>query len=192
MKEKKNQTKARTRNYATVIYPESAPSNWKELLQEQMIPCFISPIHDSDLNPDGEKKKPHYHVLILFDGVKTIDQAKEIINSFGGVGCERVNSIRGYARYLCHLDNPEKAQYKVDDVISFCGADYISVVSLPSDKYIAISDMLEFCKNNEIYAFSDLVDYARENRQDWFVTLCDNGTYIVKEYLKSSSWKLSH
>lgn len=192
MKEKKNQTKARTRNFATVIYPESAPSNWKELLQEQMIPCFISPIHDSDLNPDGEKKKPHYHVLILFDGVKTIDQAKEIINSFGGVGCERVNSIRGYARYLCHLDNPEKAQYKVDDVISLCGANYISVVSLPSDKYIAISDMLEFCKNNEIYAFSDLVDYARENRQDWFVTLCDNGTYIVKEYLKSSSWKLSH
>lgn len=192
MDKQKNQTKARTRNYATVVYPESAPVDWIDILQKHMIPCIISPLHDKDINPGGESKKPHHHVLLLFDGVKTVDQAKEVFQSIGGVGCERVNSIRGYARYLCHLDNPEKHQYSVNDVRCLCGADFISVISLPSDKYIAIADMLEFCKNNEIYAFSDLVDYARENRQDWFVTLCDNGTYIVKEYLKSASWKLSH
>lgn len=47
----------------------------------------------------------------MFDGVKTIEQAKDLFEQIGGVGCEKVNSIRGYARYLCHLDNPEKAQY---------------------------------------------------------------------------------
>ena len=35
----------RTRNYATVIYPESAPDNWMQILSESKIPMFISPLH---------------------------------------------------------------------------------------------------------------------------------------------------
>ena len=101
----------RTRNFATIIYEESAPENWREILSDLLIPCFISPYHDSDINPNGEPKKPHWHVLIMFDSVKTMEQAKEIFDKVGGVGCEKVNSLRGYARYLCHLDNPEKFQY---------------------------------------------------------------------------------
>ena len=54
--------KGRTRNFATVIYPESAPSDWKEILNQEFIPAFISPLHDRDTNPTGEPKKPHYHV----------------------------------------------------------------------------------------------------------------------------------
>lgn len=35
----------RTRNFATVVYPESAPDNWKGILEEQCIPAFISPLN---------------------------------------------------------------------------------------------------------------------------------------------------
>lgn len=100
----------RTRSYACVLYPESAPENWRDILSDFHIPCLISPLHDKDVNPTGEKKKAHYHVLLLFDSVKSETQAREIFEAFGGVGCEKVNSVRGYARYLCHLDNPEKVQ----------------------------------------------------------------------------------
>ena len=101
----------RTRNFATVVYPESAPDNWQSILEEQFVPAFISPLHDSDLNPTGEPKKEHYHVVIMYDSVKTMEQAQDLFQKIGGVGCERVQSIRGYARYLCHLDNPDKHQY---------------------------------------------------------------------------------
>mgnify|MGYP001119512819 CR=1 FL=1 len=84
----KSSGRGRTRNYATVVYPESADKNWKENLVQQFVPVFVSPLHDKDENPTGEKKKPHYHVLIMFDGVKTKDQAKAVIEAFGGVGCE--------------------------------------------------------------------------------------------------------
>lgn len=49
----------RTRNWATVLYPSSdnTPTNWKEVLQEQLIPTFISPLHDRDYNGTGELKK---------------------------------------------------------------------------------------------------------------------------------------
>lgn len=183
---------SRYRNYACVVYPESAPENWQEILAEQFVPAFVSPLHDKDTNPTGEPKKPHYHVIIMFDSTKTVEQAKEIFEPIKGVGCEVVKSIRGYARYLCHLDNPEKAQYSVEDVRSICGADYTHVIGLAIDKYKAIREMKEFCKTNGIYAYCDLFDYACDERADWFRVLCDNGTVVIKEYLKSKTWKLKH
>lgn len=104
----KKNSPSRTRIYGTVVYPDSAPENWKDIISSEFVPTFISPFHDSDINPDGEIKKPHYHVMVMYDGVKTKEQFEEFRNRFGGVGTEIIASKRGYARYLCHLDNPEK------------------------------------------------------------------------------------
>ncbi len=181
--------RGRTRNFATVIYPESAPSDWKSILSEQCIPCFVSPLHDMDVNPDGEPKKPHFHVMLMFDGVKSIDQVKPIFDLIGGVGCEKVVSTRGYARYLCHLDNPEKYQYNTEDVIAYGGADYITTIGLTTDKYKAIGEMIDYCAENNIYSYSRLLEWCRINRFDWFRVLCDSGTFVIKEYLKSKTWE---
>lgn len=189
MSKEKSTRVSRTRNYATVIYPESAPENWQDILAEQFIPAFISPFHDSDVNPDGTVKKPHYHVMLMFDGVKTREQVQVVFDSIGGVGCEVIQSIRGYARYLCHLDNPEKHQYDIGMVRSLSGADYPSVISLAIDKYKAITEMSDFCVAQNIDCFADLFEYCKDNRQDWYRVLCDNGAYIMKEYLKSRYWK---
>ena len=188
MSNDKSNGKGRTRNFATVVYPESASENWQDILASQFIPAFISPLHDKDINPTGEPKKAHYHVLIMFDSVKTKEQAEEIFNLIGGVGCEKVNSIRGYARYLCHLDNPDKAQYEQSEVRSMGGADYVGTIGLVIDKYKAISEMIDYCKENNIISYSDLLEYCRLERFDWFRVLCDNGTVVMKEYLKSKSW----
>lgn len=185
-KEKKGS--ARTRNFATVVYPESAPHDWRGILAEQFVPAFISPIHNLDVNPGGEVKKEHYHVIIMFDGVKTTEQAAAVFEKIGGVGCEVVQSLRGYARYLCHLDNPEKHQYQTDDVCQLCGADYTAVIGLATDRYKAIAEMIDFCRNNEVFAYAELMEYAMLHRSDWFRVLCDNGTVVVKEYLKSLMW----
>lgn len=184
----KNSTK-RTRNYGTVVYPDSAPQDWQNILAEQFIPALISPLHDKDTNPDNnEQKKAHYHVMIMFDSVKTKEQAIEVFRSIGGVGCEVIQSRRGYARYMCHMDNPEKFQYKQDDVRALGGADYIDIIGLVTDKYKAIGEMIDYCKEYNIYSYSDLLEYCRVERFDWFRVLCDNGTVVMKEYLKSRSW----
>lgn len=192
MLQKKTSGRGRTRNYATVIYPDSAPLDWQDILSGFFVPGFISPLHDSDLNPTGELKKAHYHVMIMFDSVKTADQAKEIFESIGGVGCEKINSVRGYARYLCHLDNPEKAQYNQANVCSLCGADYSGIIGLVTDKYKAIGEMIDYCKESNVYSYSDLLEYCRVERFDWFRVLCDNGTLVMKEYLKSRVWTTEH
>lgn len=185
-------TATRTRNYATVLYPESAPADWMDILSMQFVPCFISPLHENDVNPTGEPKKAHYHIMLMFDNVKTKEQATAIFDKIGGVGCEAVNSIRGYARYLCHLDNPEKAQYSIDEVKALCGADYRNVIGLPTDRKKAIREMMCYCRENNIVSFSDLFEYSSEYRDDWFDVLITNGAFVMKEYLKSKSWTFSY
>ena len=180
--------KGRTRNFATIVYPESAPENWESILSSHFVSAFISPLHNNDVNPTGEPKKPHYHVIIMFDTVKTSDQAQEIFNSIGGVGCEPVKCLRNYARYLCHLDNLEKAQYPTSDVKCIYGADYLSVISSASDKYVAIGEMQDFCDRYNVVSFYALSKYARVHRPDWHRILCDSGSVFMREYLQSRKW----
>ena len=189
---KNNGQSGRTRNYATVVYEESAPENWRLILEEQMTPAFISPYHKDDINADGEPKKPHWHVLIMFEGVKSPEQAKEIFDKIGGVGCEKVNSLRGYARYLCHLDNPDKAQYLIEDVVSLCGADYQDIISLASDKYKTIEEMIDFCEQYNITSFYLLSKYAFKNRETWKKALADNSAVFMREYLQSRRWSIDN
>lgn len=107
---------------------------------------------------------------------------------YGGVGCEKVNSIRGYARYLCHLDNPDKAQYNIEDVVSLCGADYIDTINLITDKYKILSEMINFCEKYNVSSFYLLSKYSFENNESWRRVLSDNGSVFMREYLKSKEW----
>lgn len=192
MADKKSNSTNRVRNYATVVYPDSAPENWQKIIAESKIPVFISPLHNLDVNPDNSPKKPHYHVLTMYDGPKTKEQAREFFESFGGVGLEVVNSLRGYSRYLCHLDNPEKAQYNVSDVVAFGGADFMMAIGTMADKSKAIREMLVWIEENDCTCFADLMLYTSINRSDWFDCLINSGAYVVKEYIKSRTWKVHH
>ena len=82
----------RTRNFATVVYPESAPENWMDMLNDYHVPAFVSPLHQFDVNVNGEVKKAHYHVMVMYDSLKTISQAKEFFAVIGGVGCISIHS----------------------------------------------------------------------------------------------------
>ena len=79
MKEKKARTiDERTRNWTFLVYPESAPENWRDILDEEHIQWVESPLHDKDDNANGEQKKPHWHILLLFEGNKSYEQVKEL------------------------------------------------------------------------------------------------------------------
>ena len=174
----------RTRNFATIVYPESSPDDWITRLDEQHIPAFISPLHNRDVDKEGKIKKEHHHVLLMFEGLKTKHQAEEVFDLIGGVGTEIVKSIRSYSRYLCHLDNKDKITYATDEVIALGGADYNEIISLAADKYTLLGEIFEFIEGNDIYSYSDILYFAKYNRKDWFKVLCDNA-YLMNQFLYS-------
>lgn len=181
----------RKRNFAFVLYDDSAAPDWQEELENQHVPYFYI-YHDKDKNPDGTQKKEHYHVMIMFEGKKSDKQIQEFASLLGVANnkIEVVNSIRSYARYLIHMDNPERYQYDSSLVKAGGGADYQAIIGLPSDRYKIIKEMISFCKTENVLSYSDLLEYAMVHQSDWFKVLCDNGTIVMKEYLKSREWTM--
>ena len=182
----------RGENWAFIAYPESIPEDWRSILGELHIQVLISPLHDKDANADGEPKKPHHHVLLMFESLKSLSQVKEITDKLNCPAPMKQDSKRGIARYLCHLDNPEKAQYPIEEVESLGGADYRSIISMSNDKYEVIAEIIDWVDENAAlhhYAFSAVLRWCRENNEKWFRGLCDNCGWVVKEYLQSCSWE---
>lgn len=180
----------RTRNFATVVYPESAPVNWIERLDQHHIAALISPLHDKDKNPSGEPKKAHYHVLLMFESPADYEsKVAPIFAEIGGVGREKVGSARGYARYLCHLDNPEKIQYSPSEVCCLGGADYNSIVNLPTDDIKVITEIKNFCRENEVYSLAEIIDIAETLHPEWYSTIVLSRCYVIDKYIKSLAWE---
>lgn len=177
----------RYRNWAFVFYPgDSAPDNWLEILRELHIAGFVSPFHDKDQNPDDSDKKSHRHCILMYDGVKSLDQVREDIKPLNCPIPIPVKSLKGYARYLIHADNPEKHQYKPEDVICLGGAEYDQYIGdSPMFRHKELIKMRQFIKEHEIYSFAQFYDYCDVNNPDWSAMLDDNSTMSISNYIKS-------
>lgn len=183
-KEKSN----RTRNWTVFQYDDSAPENWRELLDEKHIEWVESPIHDRDLNADGTKKKPHRHLLLMFGGVKSYEQVVDFIQFLNCPIPQRCHNAKALIRYMAHLDNPEKAQYSISDIKGHGGVDIAEMLRpSSSERYALIKEMGSFIKDKEITEFQDIFDYAMANRfDDWFPLLCDSSAFVINQYIKSA------
>ena len=182
----------RTRNWTIVLYPESAPENWRQILDDMHIEWIESPLHDKDINANGETKKAHWHILLMFGGVKTYEQIKEVTDKLNAPIPQRCHNAKAMVRYMAHLDNPDKAQYNTSDIKAHGGVDLAEMLRpSSSERYIIIRDMISYVKSNGIAEFQDLRDYASiEHFDDWFPLLCDNSAYVVNQYIKSQRHRL--
>jgi len=176
----------KARNWATIIYPESEKPGWRNTLSGWHIQAFAV-LHDSDVDPEtGEAKKDHIHLMAMWPSAITEELARERMKELGGVGLEVCQSQIGYARYLCHLDNPEKHQYSPQAVESFGGANYVAMIEKkPKSKKLTkgqiISEMMDWCSENCVTCFKELCDYARKEKPDtWFELLISyNGCAVT-------------
>lgn len=191
MAEKKTRGHDRTRVWALVVYPESAPDNWRSILDNEHIEWVESPLHDMDVNEStGEVKKAHWHVVLAFDGPKSYDQVLELTKNLNCPIPQRCHSLRGAVRYMAHLDNPDKVQYSTTDIIPHGGFDLASALAPTSgQRYTLISEMLTWARENRVDELQDLIDYSIAERRDWFELLCDSCAYVVGQYLRSARHK---
>ena len=180
----------RTRTWAMVVYPDSAPDNWQEILAEEHAPVLISPLHDSDMNADGTPKKAHWHVLLMYAGKKSRKHIDELAKKLNAPKPQPVSDKRGYARYLVHADNPEKHQYSQDDVVCLGGADYLSHFESAADVDGTVGEMMDWLDEQGIVSFAALARYARANKPEWFRVLTSSRSYFLSQYCKSKQWEL--
>lgn len=175
MPEKKDR---RTRNWALIVYPESAPENWRDILDDLHIPWIASPLHDKDINPDGSKKKPHWHVILTFENVKAYHQIKEISDKLNSPIPQACESLRGYIRYLVHTDNPEKYQYSRLDIENHGIADVDKYFQNTASVRTILKALTKHIRDDEVVNYDDLVNYATIKGDDWFDVASSHTIYF--------------
>lgn len=186
--QKTNRKDSRSKTWNVIVYPESAPENWKEQLVEQGVFFVCSPLHDKDVLPTGEIKKAHWHVLLCFTSNKSYTQVLELTNTINAPAPQKSNSTGGSIRYMVHIDSPDKFQYNKSDIEVYGNIDIEQYFRITSgERYELIKEMIEYVKDNNVDEIQDLIDYAMVYRfDDWFPLLCDNSAYVVQQYLKSN------
>lgn len=185
----------RTRNWTIIVYPDSAPDNWREIVQELHVETYISPLHDKDISADGSAKKPHWHVLFAFRGKKSLAQVQEISDRLSGVKVRweecAVADLRGMVRYLVHFDDANKHQYDVSAIETMGGADVVDFfASSAVDVDTALGEMMDWCIEQGCFSFFALSNYARRERPDWFRVLSTKRTLFITQWLKSMKWEI--
>jgi hypothetical protein len=181
----------RTRNWTFVLYPESATKGWRNILDELHVPWVESPLHDKDTNPDGEIKKPHWHIAMFFNSKKSYQQMSEITQNVHGTIPKKIENAKGMIRYFAHMDNPEKYQYPISEILTHGGADIAKYLTASgTDKLQLLSEMQDWIDETGCTEFADLARYARENRfDDWFPIIATQSTIYLNAYIRSKRHK---
>ena len=178
--------KTKKRNWAFILYPESAPSDWLEILQQTGLLVAISPLHDKDLDPNNEVKKAHYHVILCYSGPTSYNVVKKITDSLNSPIPIPLEAVRGYYRYFTHKDNPDKYQYNDSEIISLNGFNIKDFVELTyTEETIIKKELQVIIRQNNIFEYSDLLDFLLDNGLDNFWEVASNKTYFFNTYITS-------
>ena len=175
------------RNWAFVAYPESLPTDWKEQLQATGLQVAISPLHDRDVDPTGELKKPHYHVILCYAGPTSYNVVKGLTDSLNCPIPQPLEQVRGYYRYFTHMDNPEKYQYSPDTIETINGFSIMDFVELTKSEVLTVKRKLQsLIREKNILEYSDFMDYLQdsENMEQEY-DVASNNTYFFEKYISS-------
>ena len=182
------------RSWAFVIYPESMPENYEEIITDTGLPLAMSPLHDKDMNPTGEPKKPHYHCIVYYENATTLKNVKEnVCDRLNGTIPIKLESMRGMYRYHIHLDNPEKYQYDDRDRKFFNGFDIDMASKLTRTEINKlIKEIHTFINDNNILEYIDLLDVLKDNDLTNLYDVAIANTLLFKSMLDSKRNKLAH
>lgn len=179
------------RNWAFVLYPESAPADWREQLQKTGLPCAISPLHDRDVNATGEPKKPHYHVMVFYQGPTSYNVVKRLTDGLNQPIPQVVEQVRGYYRYLTHMDNPEKAQYPASEIRTLNGFDIGDFVEMTKSEVTKVCRaLMDYIRENDLMEYADLMDMTMCEGvpPEWF-DVASSRTLFFTGYLRSRRYR---
>ena len=185
--------KRKARAWTFIIYEDSTDiENFKSQIADQervgLKAIYIK--HDKDKNPDGSEKKTHWHIILIWEGPTTYNNALETAQSVATVNyIEAVRDLVGASRYLTHQDNPEKYQYSKDEVITVGNVDYTELITSSRNDRIELKKMVSYIKENEITSFSYFCFYCMDNNPEWFRILTERNTHFLGRLLQDQHFE---
>lgn len=177
----------KARHWTLLIYPDSCPTNWKEILQETGCEVAVSPLHDKDINDEmsGALKKPHYHVIISYPNTTTYNVVKQLTSELNTTIPKDLKSVKGMYRYFTHMDNADKYQYDSKDILLMNGFNVDNVNELTYNQKKEIQrKIIKYILDEKISYYHDLIFKLEEVNEDWCNVALDN-TLLFNAIIKS-------
>lgn len=186
-----NKKDVKKRNWWFVLYPESAPPDWRDRLRATGLPIAISPLHDKDVYDDGEQagqpKKPHHHVILAYPGPTTYSVVCKLVQGeLGQPIPQPLEAIRGGYRYFSHADNPEKYQYDAKDIETLNGFNILDYVDMTAAEAVAMNkELVSLIMELGFADYCDFIEYLLFNGTDVQYEYAISHTLFFTAYLKS-------
>lgn len=111
-------------NISFIVYQDSCPSIdfvLNEVKKDYDIE-YSYILHDKDIEETGALKKPHYHLnltLTWHDAKHCSKERDKLRKMFGGALVKSVLNLTGAVRYLAHLDDKDKYQYNLENIVFY-------------------------------------------------------------------------
>jgi hypothetical protein len=118
--------------------------------------CYAFIYHDKDIKSNGEKKIPHWHIMIKLNSSRSFETFANYFN----VNVQNVNKIGKWSSavaYLTHKNAIDKYQYDDDEVIA--NFDFVKIGENSQKRLDLILDNI----NNGTYKEYNILDYISLN-----------------------------
>nr|AZL87916.1 RepB [Staphylococcus epidermidis] len=175
----------RSNKWAFLIYEESTPSNYQDILEQMHIPYILSPWHNQDIDQStGLIKKSHKHGALFFDSLKSYSQVSELLQQHLNTPrhIEIIMSPKGMFDYFIHASNSDKTLYDINDIESGCGFD-LNQFLLDQGQSEVFNNIIDMIENHNFIEFQDLVMYARQHHPS-YLNLIIQRTYFFCEIFR--------
>lgn len=151
----------KARYWTAVLYPESMISDWESVISEKLQIPYAYCIHDKDMDKNGDVRKKHVHIVVVFPNTTTYNNALSLFKELGEVSnCQRVQNIRFMYDYLIH-DNDDcrkKNKYVYDASERICGNSFdigaYEQITL-ADKHSIVADLSKRILVDKISNYAD-------------------------------------
>lgn len=155
----------RARTYCGILYPNEDPSHLFAIQHLRSSCNFVGIDHDMDIDAEGHLKKEHTHFIVRFPNARYMSAvAKElgILENY----IQPCNDVKGYARYMVHLDDPDKAQYDPDRAYGNMKEEFIRYVD----------GSTECSRVREVVKLLDSIEHTVTYRE-FLLAICDAGLF---------------
>lgn len=187
--------KTKKRYWVCLAYPESVPDDWIQILEDTGLKIAISPLHDKDVytkederkNPEhkaGTLKKPHWHVILIYNGPTSFNVVKKITDSINGPIPIPIEAVKGKYEYLTHKNNPEKAQYDSKEIRHLNGFTIVGFLN-GSEISKLRRQIRDIIREKNIVEYSKLLDYFDSIDDSELTQVAETNTMFFNTYITS-------
>lgn len=182
--------------WSFMVWEDSAPSDYIEVLKSFQVSFCLSPWHDKDLwtkqdeqeNPKhvaGTLKKKHRHGIFKFESMKSYSQVKELTDALNTTIPFRTISVSKSVQYFTHKNDKDKAQYDLNDIFDygFGVGDYYISPPTKAEKAQYTREICAWMDDTDTYRMNDVIKEAFDNHPDtWARMFEDSPRWTTKEY----------